>query len=56
MARRTAVRLWLDRLRGRPHGVIAGAVALNTDHILGGWLFPDKMEVRAHGWKPGPSI
>jgi hypothetical protein len=41
---------------GRPHGVIAGASRPEINHWLGGWLFPDKMEVRAHDWTPGPGI
>jgi transposase len=24
--------------------------------LKSGWLFPDKMEIRAHDWTPGPSI
>lgn len=33
-------------------GVIAGArrVALKINHSFGGWLFPDRMEIRAHDW------
>ena len=42
--------------RSRPHGVIAGATRPETNHATGGWLFPDRMEIRAHDLTPGPSI
>ena len=44
------------RWRSRPHGVIAGASCPKPITSLGGWLFPDRMEIRAHDWTPGPSI
>ena len=42
--------------RSRPHGVIAGASCPKPITSLGGWLFPDRMEIRAHDWTPGPRI
>src|SRR5215469_14483714 len=44
------------RWRSRPHGVIAGASCPKPITSLGGWLFPDRMEIRAHDWTPGPII
>jgi hypothetical protein len=38
------------------HGVIAGCESAPVSKTVRGWLFPDKMEVRAHDGKPGPSI
>lgn len=38
----------IDAVGGRPHGVISGSESpWSARHGLG-WLFPDKMEVRAH--------
>jgi hypothetical protein len=40
---------WGNRGASRPEA--------GNGHILkSGWLFPDRMEVRAHDWTPGPSI
>ncbi|RUV58019.1 MAG: hypothetical protein E5V25_00505 [Mesorhizobium sp.] len=39
-----------------PHRVIAGASCPGNNRRLGGWLFPDRMEIRAHDLTPGPSI
>jgi hypothetical protein len=37
---------------------IAGAIrqGRKVTALKSGWLFPDKMEIRAHDWTPGPSI
>src|SRR3954454_8417948 len=42
---------------GHPHGVIAGASRPETvTRMEARWLFPDRMEIRAHDLTPGPGI
>ncbi|RWF25347.1 MAG: hypothetical protein E5V75_27220 [Mesorhizobium sp.] len=42
--------------RSHPHGESRERIAQRTNHILGRWLFPHKMEIRAHDLTPDPSV
>ena len=48
--------LGLNSSREDEHGVIAARASSAIDDGWRGWLLPDKMEIRAHDWKPGPNI